>query len=160
VASPVADRGLVFVGSGHRGAFLGAFRLKGHGDIRGTSDVAWVIDRDTPDIASLLLTSGRIYFYKGKGGQLSCVEAATGKPHYIANRIPGLESIYASPVAAGGHVYLTARNGTTVVINDADTLNILATNSVDETVDATPAPVDDELFIRGENHLFCIADSR
>ncbi len=25
-----------------------------------------------------------------------------------------------------------------------------------ETVDATPAPVDSELFIRGEKHLFCI----
>ena len=33
---------------------------------------------------------------------------------------------------------------------------IVATNSVDETVGATPAPVDDELFIRGEKHLFCI----
>ena len=40
---------------------------------------------------------------------------------------------------------------------DADKLSVVATNSVDETVDATPAPVDHELFIRGERHLFCIA---
>lgn len=157
IASPVADNGLVFIGSGFQGAFLGAFRLNGKGDIKGSDKVVWTIDRDTPDVASPLLSSGRIYFHKDKTGQLSCVDAATGKPHYVANRIPGLASIYASPVAAGGHVYLTSRNGTTVVIDDADKLNIVATNSVDETVDATPAPVDNELFIRGENHLFCIA---
>jgi len=159
-ASPVADKGLVIVGSGHKGSFMGAFRLDGTGDLQGTNKVVWVIDRDTPDIGSPVLSSGRIYFHKGKSGQLSCVDAATGEPHYMASRIPGLDTIYASPVAAGGHVYLTSRNGTTVVIKDADELQITATNSVNETVDATPAPVDDELFIRGEKHLFCIAVSK
>lgn len=159
VASPVFHNGIVFVGSGFRGSFLGAFRLSGRGNIQDTAEVAWVIDRDTPDIASPLLSSGRIYFHKGKSGQLSCVDASTGKPHYMASRIPGLETIYASPVAAGGHVYLTSRNGTTVVIKDADQLSIVATNSVHETVDATPAPVGNELFIRGEKHLFCITHS-
>lgn len=159
-ASPVADNGLVFVGSGFQGAFLGAFRLNGAGDIKGTDKVAWVIDHDTPDIASPLLSSQRLYFHKGKSGQLSCVDAVTGKPHYIAQRIPGLDSMYASPIAAGGYVYLTGRNGTTVVINDADELKIVATNTVDEIVGATPAPVDNQLFIRGEKHLFCIAASQ
>ena len=157
-ASPVAANELVFVGSGFRGSFLGAFHLDGRGDIERTKSVAWVINRDTPDIASPLLSSGRIYFHKGKTGVLSCVDAATGQPHYSATRIPGLRSIYASPIAAGGHVYLTGRSGTTVVIQDADELEIVATNSVGETVDATPAPVDNQLFIRGERHLFCIAE--
>ena len=156
-ASPVAENDMVFVGSGHRGSFLGAFHLAGKGNIQGTDQVAWTIDRDTPDIASPLLSSGRIYFHKGKNGQLSCVDSTTGKPYYMASRIPGLESIYASPVAAGGFVFLTARSGTTVVIQDAPELRIVATNELDETVDATPAPVDDQLFIRGEKHLFCIA---
>ncbi len=158
VASAVAGDGLVFVGSGFRGSFLGAFRLDGRGDIEGSAHVAWAVGRDTPDIPSPLLSGGRIYFYKGKSGMLSCVDAATGQPHYTAARIPGLSTIYASPIAAGGHVYLTGRSGTTVVIEDANELKIVATNSVGETVDATPAPVGDELFIRGEKHLFCIAE--
>ena len=156
-ASAVATNGLVFVGSGFRGSFLGAFRLGGQGDIENSQDVAWTIERDTPDIASPLLSDGRLYFYKGKTGLLSCVAAETGKPYYSANRIAGLSSIYASPIAAGGHVYLTGRSGTTVVIKDAPRLEIVATNSVGETVDATPAPVGDQLFIRGERHLFCIS---
>ena len=90
---------------------------------------------------------------------LTCLDAATGKPHFTATRVPGLDSIYASPMAAGGHVYLTGRNGTTVVIKDSNTFEVVSTNSVGETVDATPAPVDNELFIRGEKHLFCISGS-
>ena len=86
-------------------------------------------------------------------------DAATGKPYYMGNRIPELDTIYASPVAAGGHVYLTSRNGKTTVIKDAAELSVVATNDVGETVDATPAPVDNELFIRGDKHLFCIAKS-
>ena len=35
-------------------------------------------------------------------------------------------------------------------------LKLVATNSVGETVDATPAPVGNQLFIKGEKHLFCI----
>ena len=82
----------------------------------------------------------------------------TGKPLIQPSRIRGINSTYASPVAAGGNVYLTGRSGTTVVIKDADSLEVIATNSVGETVDATPAPVGNQLFIRGEKHLFCIAE--
>lgn len=157
VASPVASGELVYVGSGFQGSYFGAFYLDGQGDIEGTGSVAWEIHRDAPDISSPLFSNGRIYFHKGKTAMLSCVDAATGEPHYLARRIDGIRLTYASPIAAGGHVYLTGRNGTTVVIKDAAELEIVATNSVGETVDATPAPVDDELFIRGEEHLFCIA---
>jgi outer membrane protein assembly factor BamB len=158
VASAVSENGIVFIGSGFRGSFLGAFRPSGSGDIQGTKNVVWSTNRDTPDIASPLLSSGRLYFYKGKSGVLTCVNAATGKPHFEATRVSGLDSIYASPVAAGGHVYLTSRNGTTVVIKDSGKFEIISTNSVGETVDATPAPVDNELFIRGARTLFCISE--
>ncbi|MGY8769786.1 MAG: outer membrane protein assembly factor BamB family protein [Pirellulales bacterium] len=157
-ASPVASDGLVIVGSGFRGYYMGAFRLDGQGDIEDSKSVEWTLGQNTPDIASPLLSSGRVYFYKGKSGILSCVDAATGEAHYTAERIDGLSSIYASPIAAGGYVYLTGRSGTTVVIDDSSKLNVVSTNSVGETVDATPAPVGNQLFIRGEKHLFCIGE--
>jgi hypothetical protein len=74
----------------------------------------------------------------------------------LAQRIPGLSTLYASPVAANGHVFITGRSGTTVVIKDGKKLEIVGSNSVGEGVDATPALVDDQIFIRGEKHLFCI----
>ena len=156
-ASAVAADGLIFVCSGYRGAFLGAFRAGAEGDLEDTDDVVWTRERDTPDIASPLLTQGRLYFHKGKSGQLTCVDAATGKAHFETERLPELGNIYASPVAAGGHIYLSDRDGTTVVIKNAPQLEVVSVNSIGETIDATPAPVDGELFIRGETHLFCIA---
>jgi outer membrane protein assembly factor BamB len=65
---------------------------------------------------------------------------------------------YASPVAAGGHVYLTDRSGRITVIADAAELRVIAENDVVEGVDATPAPAGDSLFVRGERHLFRFAD--
>jgi outer membrane protein assembly factor BamB len=159
VASAVSKDGLVFVGSGFRGAFLAAFDPKGRGDLEGTDGVAWAIERDTPDIASPLLSGSRLYFFKAKLGVLSCVDAKSGQPHYAAVRVPKLTgAIYASPIAANGYVYLTDRNGTTVVIRDANQFEVVAVNSLGETIDATPAPVDGELFIRGQRHLFCLTE--
>lgn len=156
-ASAVAMGDTVFVTSGFRGSFLGAFELDGRGDIEGTPDVLWTKQRDTPDVASPLLSNGRLYYYKAKTGILTCLDAATGEPHYASQRTR-LRTTYASPVAAGGFVYLSDRDGTTIVIKDADQFEVVATNNIGETIDATPAPVDDQLFLRGERHLFCIEE--
>jgi len=156
VASAVYADGVTFVASGFRGSFLGAFRLDGKGDIAGSEHVVWQVDQDTPDIASPLLSGGRLYFFKGKSGILTCLDAATGKVLFGPERIPGISSTYASPVAAGGHVYLTDRSGTITVIKDGPKLEVVATNSLGQGVDATPAPVGGQLFVRGERSLFCL----
>lgn len=158
VATPVYRDGIVYVGSGFRGSFLAAFNPDGRGDVEGTGAVVWSVGRDTPDIASLLLSDDRLYFFKAKTGLLTCLNADTGQPYFQTVRLPSITTTYASPVAANGHVYLTGRSGTTVVIDDAETFNVVSVNVVGEGVDATPAIVDEEIFIRGEKHLFCIAE--
>lgn len=156
VASAVFIDGMAIVGSGFRGSFMAGFDLDGRGDLEGTKKVVWEIGRSTPDIASPLVSGKRLYFHSGKSGMITCLDAATGKPHYSVEKVPEVSRTYASPIAAGGHVYITGRSGTTVVIKDGEKFEIVSTNSVGEGVDATPAPVDNQLFIRGENHLFCI----
>ena len=156
-ASAVAAGGRAWIGSGFRGAFLGAFDLAGRGDLATGSHVLWTKHSGTPDVASPLLSGGRLFYYKEKTGLLTCVNAETGQPHYQTERIPGVARTYASPVAAGGHVYLTDRSGRITVIEDAAALKIVAENDVGEGVDATPAPAGDSLFVRGERHLFRFA---
>jgi len=158
VGSAVYGDGLVYVASGFQGDFMGAFRPEGTGDINGTDNVAWTIKEHMCDMSSPLLTSGRLYFHKRKTSLLSCADAATGTILYGPERLPGLEDAqaYASPIAAGGFIFLTGTTGTTVVIKDAPQLEVVSTNSIEEFVGGTPAPVDDELFIRGEVTLYCI----
>jgi len=155
--SAVAAGGKAWIGSGFRGAFLGAFDLAGRGDLAGGPHVLWTKQAGTPDVASPLLSSGRLFYYKEKTGLLTCVDAATGRAHYETVRIPGVSRTYASPVAAAGRVYLTDRSGRITVIDDAPELTIVAENDVGEGVDATPAPAGDSLFVRGERHLFRFA---
>lgn len=156
IASPVAGHGLIFVGSGFQGSFLGAFKADGKGDLAETGGVAWSIAKNTPDVPSPLLSGDRLYFHSGRAGILSCHDAATGKAHYAARRVEGIGNVYASPVGAAGRILVTGRDGVTVVIADGDELKILATNSVGEAVDATPALAGNEVFIRGKEHLFAI----
>ena len=53
---------------------------------------------------------------------------------------------------------MTDRSGTITVIHDGNDPVIVAVNDMGEGVDATPAPVGNELFIRGETTLFCVAN--
>ena len=66
-------------------------------------------------------------------------------------RLPGVSSFYASPVAADGRIYLTDRDGTTLVIKQADKLEVLATNKLGEPIDASPALAGKQLFLRARS---------
>jgi outer membrane protein assembly factor BamB len=158
IPTPVAADGMVFVTSGFRGYALLAIKLGREGDLTGTDAIAWKVDRDTPYVASPLLADGKLYFFADRGGVLSCYDAKTGKPLVQRQRIDAIDNVYASPVAAGGRLYLVGRDGTTVVMRHADKLEELAVNELGEGVDASPAVAGNELFLRGRQHLFCIAE--
>lgn len=156
-ASAVSKEGVTYVTSGFRGSFIGAFDMAGKGDLQGTKFVKWSANKNTPDVASPALSGNRLYYYKEKTGLLTCVDIATGKEIYAAARIPGINSTYASPVVANGFIYLTDRQGKITVIKDGDTVEVVATNQLDEGVDATPAFVDKEIFIRSDSALYCFS---
>ncbi|MEM8955055.1 MAG: PQQ-binding-like beta-propeller repeat protein [Verrucomicrobiota bacterium] len=159
VATPVSDGENVFVMSGHRGSKLSAIKLaEAEGDVTGTDVEFWTLSRDTPDIASPLLSDGRLYFVSGKGTYFSGYHAATGEKLFGPERIEGLRDIYSSPAAAGGRLYLVVRDGTTLVLKDGDELEVLAVNTLDDEIDGSPAIVDGEMFLRGKNYLYCIAE--
>jgi outer membrane protein assembly factor BamB len=160
IPSPVADgKGLVFLTSGFRGNSLKAIRLDGaKGDITGTPNVVWTFDRDTPYVPSPLLYDGILYFLKSNNGLLSAFDAASGTPHFQAHRLDAVPNVFASPVGAAGRVYVLGQDGGAVVLRHGPTVDILATNTLDDRFDASPALVDGEIYLRGYEHLYCIAE--
>jgi outer membrane protein assembly factor BamB len=158
IPTPVAGKELVYATTGFRGHVMLAIRPGGTGDITGTDSIAWTLKKGTPYVPSPLLYDDRLYFFSGNTALLSCVDANTGQALYEEQRVEGLQAVYASPVGADGRVYLVGRNGTTVVIKHADKLEILATNKLDERFDASPALAGKELYLRGHEYLYCVAE--
>ena len=158
IPSPVAAEGMVYLMSGYRGNRLDAVRFgEAEGDITGSGAVAWSLDRDTPYVPSPLLHDGILYFTKGNNGILSAYDARSGRLLYGPERLSGIRSLYASPIAAGGRIYIPSRDGTTVVVAAGAEFELLAVNMLEDGFDASPAAVDGELYLRGRQHLYCIA---
>ena len=95
-----------------------AIRLAGaKGDITGTDHVAWKLNRMTPYVSSPLLYDDTLYFLRHNQNILSRLEPATGKPRGEPLRLEGIRDfIFASPVGAAGRIYVTGRDGATVVL--------------------------------------------
>lgn len=158
IPSPVAGDGLVYATSGYQGNSLLAIRLGRSGDLTGTDAIAWSYKKKTPYVPSPLLYDGKLYFFDNNRAALSCLDAKSGEVLIDGEKIEGLEGVYASPIGAGGRVYLVGRNGVTVVIKPAAKLEVLAVNGLNEKIDASPAAVGRELFLRGREYLYCLAD--
>jgi outer membrane protein assembly factor BamB len=157
IPSPVAGDGLVYVTSGFRGAALLAIDPGRTGDLTGTDAIKWSYNRGTPYVPSPLLYDGRIYVFSGNNAVLTCFDAKTGKVLIDSKRVDDLEGVYASPVGAAGRIYMVGRNGTTVVAKASAPLEVLASNALDDRIDASPAVAGKELFLRGHRYLYCIA---
>ena len=63
-------------------------------------------------------------------------------------------------MGAAGRVYITDRDGTTVVISHGESPTVLAINRLDDSFSASATPVGRELFLRGESNLYCIAQEQ
>lgn len=159
VASPVAAKGMVYVASSYDTRAMLAIRLEGaSGDITGTEQVVWTRKQRTPYVPSPLLYGDFIYFMRHYQGVLSRVNAKTGEEPSGPFRLRGLRNVYASPVGAAGRLYVTDRDGTTLVISNEVEPRVLGLNLLDDHFSASAAIVGRDLFLRGEKHLYCIVE--
>jgi len=156
VPTPVADFGLVYCTSGFRGNAIQAIELGRTGELTDTDAVRWQLTRNTPYVPSPLLYGDKLYMYTGNTSRLTCLDARTGRAHYTNQRIEGMGGVYASPAGAAGRLYLAGREGAVAVVKHGDTFEVLTVNRLDDGFDASPAIVDDTLYLRGRKHLYCI----
>src|SRR5258706_4099169 len=152
VSSPVYSRGIVIAGNSYYQQAMVAIRLAGaKGNLTDTDRVAWKLNRMTPYVSSPLLYDDTLYFIRHNQNILSRLEPATGKPRGEPLRLEGIRDfIFASPVGAADRIYVTARDGTTVVLSHDRNNAVLAINHLDDVFSASPALGDQELYLRGE----------
>jgi outer membrane protein assembly factor BamB len=160
VSSPVHSRGLIITGNSYYQQAMLAIRLAGaKGDLTGTDRVVWQLNRLTPYVSSPLLYDDTLYFLRHNQNILSRLEPATGQPRGGPLRLDGIRDfIFASPVGAAGRIYVSGRDGTTVVLRHDRENATLAVNHLDDMFSASPALVDKELYLRGERFLYCVVE--
>ena len=159
IPSPVAADGFVYLMSGFRGSVLLAVQLeKAMGDITDSSAIVWEYNRDTPYVPSPLLYKDTIYFLKSNNGILTAFNIETGQAHYGPQRLQGVSGVYASIVGASDRVYIAGRNGVVNVIQHGPEFSVIAENTLDDSFNASPAIVGSELYLRGGQYLYCIAE--
>lgn len=154
IPSSVTANGIAYVMSGYKGAVAYAVSLDATGDVG--SKQLWKVTRGTPYVPSPVLVGERLYFTQANEPLLTCLDIKTGKAVIDRQRLPGLESLYASPAAAAGRIYITGRDGTTLVLKQSDKLEVLATNRLEDAIDASLAIVGKQLLLRGAKYLYCI----
>jgi outer membrane protein assembly factor BamB len=116
--------------------------------------VHWKITRGVNDVSSPVLYEGLLYWVK-ENGIIYCVDAATGEVVW-RDRLQGGVKYHGSLVAGDGKVYIPSLDGDITVIEAGREFKLLARNSIGENSGASPAISAGRIFIRGENHLFCI----
>ena len=158
--SPVATDSTVFCMSGYRGSALYALPLDGSADLTDSAAIRWSRSQGTPYVPSPLLYEGRLYFNQSNNSIMTSLDAESGNTIIERTRLPGIQGLYASPVAAAGRVYFVGRGGTTLVLEHGDEFKVLATNRLDDRMDASPAIAGDRLFLRSKSRLYCISERR
>jgi len=158
VASPVFHRGLVIAGNSYYAQSMLGIRVAGaRGDVSGSTNVVWRLNRMTPYVASPLLYGDTLYYLRHNQNILVRLDPATGLMRGEPLRLEGIRDfIFASPVGGGGRIYVTGRDGTTVVLRHDATNATVRVNHLDDSFSASAALAGTDLFLRGEKSLYAI----
>ncbi len=151
IASSLVIGENVFTSSTRGRPFI-AFRAGGSGDITGKNEL-WInnLGADVPTPT----TDGRYIYVLGDMGIMNCIEALTGTVVYQGKRIEN-GTYSASPLLADGKIFCINEEGTTTVVKAGTGFEILGVNKLDSLTLASPVAVDNQIFIRTADHLYCI----
>jgi len=105
--------------------------------------------------ASPVVHDGLLYGVTEKG-ILDVIDLATGKPVYRKRLDFGRRGrVYPSPTSAGKYVYLSADNGTTIVLQPGRQYQEVARNTL-EPFSGAPVFVGSRMYVRGRKHMYCV----
>jgi len=155
VPSPVADDDTVYIGGGLYGpAVLAAIELGAGGvSLTGTPEARWSTTRSTPEVSSLLLIDGLLYWVT-QNGRMFCADVTDGSIVWRA-RLGG--GVNASPVYADGKIIIPGADGDVYMVAPGRTFELLATNPVGKAMFASPAVSGGRVYLRTWRSVIAIA---
>jgi outer membrane protein assembly factor BamB len=151
IASSLVIGEYVFTPSMRGRPFI-AFRAGGSGNITGKNEL-WTnnLAADVPTPT----TDGKYIYVLGDNGVINCIEALTGNVVYQGKRIEN-GTYSSSPLLADGKIYCTSEDGTTTVVKAGPEFEVLGVNRLDSLTLASPVAVDNQIFLRTADYIYCI----
>jgi outer membrane protein assembly factor BamB len=129
-----------------------SFALGGKGDMT-ESSFRWHYDKAVPQLPSSLLYQGVLHMVSD-AGVVTSFDPETGRL-LKQGRLEGMSgSVYASPVAADGRIFIVSESGKVAVMKPDGSLDLLALNDLGEPIFATPAISEGRIYIRTEQALY------
>jgi outer membrane protein assembly factor BamB len=162
VPTPVVGHDLIFITNGHGGSQpIYAIRTTATGGIslaEGTTSnehVLWSRDKDGAYIPTPLVYGDHLYVLRDNG-ILRCFDARRGLKLYSKRVGDGSSGFSASMVAADDKLYIADESGDVHVVRAGMNFEVLATNSMNEIVMATPAISEGVIYFRTRGHLVAV----
>jgi outer membrane protein assembly factor BamB len=132
-----------------------AVKVGGTGDI--TKDRLWHHPKNIQRVGSGIIVGDHVYILE-ENGTPRCYELASGKEVWQVEKRPAGTN-WGSMVHADGKLYVMTRDASTLVFNASPKYELLATNRLDssESTNASPAISNGEIFLRTNQHLWCVS---
>ncbi len=155
-----AEEILLASSSGPGGASAIAVKPGGNGELS-ESDRLWRLERAKSAIGSGVIHQGHIYNIS-QDGVAQCLDAKSGKTIWEERlKGPGARTgSWSSILLAGDRLYIPNQSGDIFVVRASPNFEVLATNSTGESMNASPAAADGNLFVRTEKSLWCFSSAK
>jgi outer membrane protein assembly factor BamB len=129
-----------------------AIRLGGSGDITEKA-VKWKYQRSVPQLPSPIVFDNILYMVNDNG-IVTTLDPETGAMIKQGRLTGALGNVYASPVAADGHLFFVTEPGAVAVLPPGGDLAPIAVNDLKEPAYATPAFADGRIYVRTVQALY------
>jgi outer membrane protein assembly factor BamB len=129
-----------------------AIRLGGSGDMTDTA-IRWKYQRSVPQLPSPIIYRGVLYMVNDNG-IVTTLNPETGDVIKQGRLTGAPGAVFASPVAADGHIFFSTEAGAIVVVSPGGDLAVTSVNALNEEVYATPALADGRIYVRTTEALY------
>jgi len=117
-----------------------------------TGNIIWENDEYLPEASSPVAFNG-LLFIATSYGVLACYDLKSGEKYWEHD--VGT-TLYSSPAVADGKLFMMDNNGMMRIYEFSKEMKLISENDLGEKSGPTPAFADGRIYIRGEEHLFCI----
>jgi len=134
-----------------------AIRLGGSGDMSDTA-IRWKYQRSVPQLPSPLLYQGVLYMVNDNG-IVTTLNPETGALLKQGRLTGAPGAVFASPIAADGHIFFTTEAGAVVAVLPGGDLTVKSVNALNEEAYATPAVADGRIYVRTTQALYAFGSN-